>query len=81
MGQAKPAANEKTILKGTPNLRGSGIGANIKVFGFQPQQQIADSPTHKIGSKPLPPQTIQDLEGIRVNIFARNRMLGPGNNL
>jgi len=79
MGKTKASPNQTAVAKDRPDLFRQGIGGNIKVFGFSPQQQITHPTTHQMGLITGAAQTVEYLECIGGNIGSGNIVLIPGN--
>ncbi len=53
-----------------------GIGDDIEVLGRATQKKIPDAAAHQIRNPAMPVQSIEHLQGIWVDLAARNGMLG-----
>ena len=51
MHDAKASSNDEGATKRCFDLLRRGVGGNVKVFGFQAEQQIAHGATHDVGFK------------------------------
>jgi len=80
MRQTEPAANQPRITEELPDLPRMGIRGRVKILGGLPQEEIPDAPSHQVAQKPMVVKPVQDLKGVRVDVFSGNRVLGPGKN-
>ena len=58
----KAATDDAGIAEGASDLVGRGIGGDIEILGFEPQQQVAHAATHDIGFETGIDETIENLE-------------------
>ena len=68
MNNAKTLANDERASEQALDFFGGGVGGHIKIFGAQPQNQIAHSATHDVGFKTSLLQRLHDFGSTPVHM-------------
>ena len=76
MREAEAAADDPAVAKQLLDLVGVRRCADVEVLGPAAEQEIADAAADEVGDVIGLPQAIEDLQGIRVDVAARERVLG-----
>jgi hypothetical protein len=73
--EAEAAADDPAVAKELSDLVGMRGRADVEVLGTPAEQQIAHAAAHQIRDVIVLVEAVQNLERVRINVAARNRML------
>ena len=79
MRETKPAPDQPAVAKCRPYLLRRGIGGDIEVLGFPPEQEIAYAAANQIRLIAGFFQAIKNFNGIFTDIRPGDIVLRPGN--
>jgi len=79
VGEAKPPADQTTVPKDLLDLLRTRVCRHVEVLRFTPQQQVTHAAANQVRSEPGRLEPVQDLQGIRRDVGARQRMVVAGN--
>ena len=69
------AAADTSVAEATPALVRPSVGTDIEVLGNQAQHQVPHATSHHIGLAARAVQSVEDLQGMPIDVLARHRML------
>jgi len=81
MNKLESATNAASRTKQRENLVRGGVGNDIEILGFVPQQQITNAAANQAGVKASLLKPVQDLDGTATDMFPGDRVFGAGNDL
>src|SRR5690349_11044895 len=75
MSQPEAAADDPAVLEQTLDLIRVRVGADIEVLRAAAEQQVADAAADEVGRKVALMEAVENLQRVRVDVFARDRVL------
>ena len=76
MGEAEATADDPAVAKELLDLVGMRGGADVEILRTACEQQVADAAADKVRDVLELAKPVQNLERIRIDVTARDRMLG-----
>ena len=73
--QPEPAADQEAVLEDLLDLAGRGVCADVEILGRALEDEVAHAAAHEIGGEALAPQSVQNLQGVRVDVLAGDGMV------
>ena len=75
MGKPKAPPDEEAVAERTAHFVRFRACADVEVLRRAPHQQITDTTAHEVGGVAKAGEAVKDLQGIRVDVLARNAVL------
>lgn len=79
--QPEAPADEPAVPEELLDLRRPRRGGDVEVLRLAPQHEVADPSADQVGGVPRAVQAVEDLQGVGIDVLARDRMLGPRDDL
>ena len=78
VAQTEAPTHDEAVAEELLDLLGVGRGADVEVLGPALEQQVAHPAPDQVGHVPVVLQTVENLEGVLVDVLAGDVVLGPG---
>ena len=75
MRQPEPAPDQEAIAECVLHLVGLGARPDVEILRLAPHQQVAHAPADEIRRVTEPGESIEDFQGVRVNVLAGNAVI------
>ncbi len=77
MDDGEAPADHAAVPEKLEHLHRRRVRADIVILGSSAQEQVAHATAHEIGLVAVSVETIENLQCVRVDVLARDAMLGP----
>src|SRR6185503_16593585 len=75
VGQPEPAPDDPAVPEQALDLVRVGVRTDVEIFGMPAEEQVANAAAYEISNVAVLLKSMENPEGIRVNVPARDRMI------
>ena len=76
VAEPEAPADDEAVAEQALHLLRVGVGADVEVLRAAAEQQVAHAAPHQVGQEAVVLQAVEDLQGIGVDVLARDGVLG-----
>ena len=78
VGEPEAPADDAAVPEEAADVLRAGVGPDVEVLRGPPRQEIADGAADEVRLEPGPVQAVENLQGVGVDVAARDGVLGAG---